>query len=202
MSAKHYLNYNPEAVPTGDDVSVRKYSSSTPGGMGNSNNTTLSRIFSHAQSHLKVSQNVIKDQFNSGQSDLINTGRQNTKPDFPNGNVTFNFAGASQGNNIKTGVAEIGRGLEPPELSLKLDAPNPSLENTTRKYHPDLSFPSRVNLSSPELPPEGAETAGITTNPDKGYGSNGQPDVHIRINDVPGEQKIDKLYADDEVMHS
>ena len=207
MAAKHYLNFNPEA--TTEDTTVRRYSSSIPGGMGNSNNTTLSKMFISEQSHLKVSQNVIKDRFSSGQSILINTEGLDENPDFPNGNVTFNFAGAFRGNNIKNGLAQAGDGINPPELNLSFGEPNPDLGSTTKKYHPDLSFPSKVDLASPDLPPEEGEIAGIESNPGKGYGSNnsqlginpGLPDAHIREDGEPGEQKIDKLYADDEVMH-
>ena len=209
MAAKHYLNYNPEAAAAAEDVTIRRYSSSIPGGMGNSNNTTLSKMFINEQSHLKVSQNVIKDQFSSGQSILINTAGQDENPDFPNGHVTFNFAGAAKGNNIRQGIAQAGVGINPPKLNLSFGSENPALDNTTRKYHPDLSFPSKVDLSSPELPPAEGDVAGINSNPGKGYGSDnsqlgknpGLSDAHIREDGDPGEQKINKLYAVDEVMH-
>lgn len=209
MAAKHYLNYNPEASAAEGEATKRQYSSSSPGGMGNSNNTTLSKMFISEQSHLKVSQNVIKDQFSSGQSILINTAGQNENPDFPNGHVTFNFAGSFKGNNIRQGIAQSGDGINPPDLDLSFGAPNPDLGNTTKKYHPDLSFPSKVDLSNPDLPPAEGEVAGIVSNPDKGYGSNnsqlgknpGLTDAHIREDGAPGEQKIGKLYDVDEVMH-
>ena len=204
MAAKHYLNYNPEAIT--DGATKRQYSSSSPGGMGNSNNEILKRMFVNEKSHLKVNENEIFNRFFNGQSNLISSAGEadDYNPDFPNGHVSFNFAGADKAANIKDRQLILGDGIQPPELRLESGASNSNIDGKhTKKYHPDLSYPSKVNLDFPSNVPDDPvlPIVGIESNPDKGYGSNLSPDIHVREDSEPDTLPLRREY-DDRIMHS
>ena len=214
MAAKHYLNYNPEVAATADDSSVRQYSSSVPGEMGNSNNEILGRMFDNDESHLKVDQNVIFRKFFNGQSNLINSAGETDdyNPDFPNGHISFNFAGASLAINIRDKQLREGNGIQPTELELASGASNSNIgRKHTKKYHPDLSYPSKVDLDFPSNVPDTPvlPIVGIESNPDKGYGSNnsqlginpGLADAHIREDGEPGTLPLRRSYDENDIMH-